>query len=518
MRAAVARLWPRSLFGRLVLAQVVYGVAVAIAFAAIAELTHSRFHLEATQRQALSWAADILARHSPLNDPLPATPQDAARSAYVLREIGKANPGATLYLLSPDGIVVATSLAREAIVRPDVDPAPIRSLLSRREALPILVADPAAPDVMRPFSVAPLGSADAPQGYLLMLLQGLDTSASFVAHASFLLSDSLALAAGVTVPALATALILLSMILRPVRRMSATLATLAREHLTPGNGLAPADSAANASELEQLNRQVEAMAQRIRELLQRLSDDDRALREMFASLSHDLRTPLMVIEDCLESVTRQRGQLSAEQVRETVASAAAQSHSLARLVESVFELATLQRPEYRINPEPFVAAELVHDVAAKFAARASAHGVRLEVGGATSSSRVHADPMLIERVLDNLIDNAIRHAGATRISIELAETPFAVDILVRDDGVGLPPALQAALASGGSISGSASRSPRRGGLGLNIVRRILELHGSRLVAEAPPSTHGAAWVFSLTRLLPGTRRDEELESGKKRRG
>ncbi len=496
------QLWPRSLFGRLVVAQVAYGIVVAVAFAVIAEMTHSRFHLRATQEQARNWAMELLKQYPILGD------NSAPRHVreQTLGTIGKSNPGASLYLLDPRGVVLGSSIASKN-AGAHIDVLVIETLLNDSQALPIQISDPRDPAVERIFSAAVIGGDDeAPQGYLVMLLSGLDSNLFLGARADMLLSESLLLTAGVTVPALATALILLFMIVRPVRRVVTTLSALEQEHLTPAEALSTPESP-RTSELERLNRQVDALAARLKTLIDRLRQDDRSMRQLFADLSHDLRTPLTLIEGHLETLLTGPTTRSPGVVHRRVNLAITQTRSLARMVDTVFELALLQRPEYRLSMEVFLPGDLLDQVAIKHGIQSHAHGIAIHAIHHSGAVRVLADRHLIERVLDNLVDNALRHAReATRVEIEARALGQQVEFVVRDDGVStLPASARAKLATDTAQMPSAPDSrAQRSGLGLNIVRRILELHGSQLSVTTGTGP-GTAFAFRLGRHDGGAR-------------
>lgn len=470
---------PRSLFGRLVLTQIAFGLVVAVAFLVVIEATHTRYHLEASQRQGLEWAGEILAQNPALREAV--TTADA-RLPDLLAQLATANPSANFYLVDRGGRVLAASLPPAQLKATTVDPAPVRALLQNHHGLPVLLRDPAQPDDLRIFSAAAIGSADDPAAYFLMVRRAPATAATYLAaHASFPLSDALALVTGVTVPALTAAVILLFLVLRPIRAIRRTIESVEREQLAESPGRAPR-SLEDVSELEQLSRHFDEMAGRVIELLRRLRDDDRKMREMFANVSHDLRTPLAVIQGCLETLVLKENSLSPGQARQLVAAATAQTRSLTHLVETIFELSKLQSPGYRLHREVFSITELIHEVAAKFSARAERRGIALRVIGEDRHIRIHADVLLIERVLDNLIDNVIKHAqDATKIYLIMRDLPDRAEIAVSDDGKGLPPEVQEHLSRDGSLSPRYAGATEQGlGLGLSIVRRILELHGSRL--------------------------------------
>ncbi|MFZ5510076.1 MAG: sensor histidine kinase [Pseudomonadota bacterium] len=469
---------PRSLFGRLVLTQIAFGLVVAVAFLVVIEATHTRFHLEASQRQGLDWARAILAQNPALREAVTAAD---ARLPELLAQLARANPSANFYLVGRDGWVLAASLPPTQLKATTVDLAPVRALLQNHHGLPVLLRDPAQPDDLRIFSAAAVGSADHPDAYFLMVRRAPATAATYLAaHASFPLSDALALVTGVTVPALTAAVILLFLVLRPIRAIRRTIESVEREQLAQSPGPA-SGSREDVSELEQLSRHFDEMAGRVIELLRRLRDDDRKMREMFANVSHDLRTPLAVIQGCLETLLLKENSLSS-QARQLVTAATAQTRSLTHLVETIFELSKLQSPGYRLHREVFSITELIHEVAAKFSARAERRGIALRVIGEDRHIYIHADVLLIERVLDNLIDNAIKHGqDATKIYLIMRDMPDRVEIAVSDDGKGLPPEVQEHLSRDGSLSPRYAGATEQGlGLGLSIVRRILELHGSRL--------------------------------------
>lgn len=494
------RVVPRSLFGRLILIQIVYGVLIVVASAWLAEYTHTRFHYGAMQTQAREWAAHVLLRNPELRTVTgdSAGGGDAANS---LARLGQNFPGATFYVVDEEGRILSASVTQDRLRESTLDMAPVRAWLAGTSALPLMVADPLQPDQRRVFSAAVVREA-APTLYLLMVLEGPDVDGLLMVHADFILSDSMKLAAAVTVPALATTIGLLFMILRPIRRIRRTLAGMARTELESDIRVIESASPERRSELDQVSRDVDAMARKISDLLRRLKDDDRSLRDLYAALSHDLRTPLMVVKYNLDAFGPTGSSLPPADAEVILRSTSAQVRSLERMLEEQFELANLQRSDYCIQAEPFPVNELVREVVAKFAVRAAEHGVTVTFEPDLSSAEeiVEADVMLIERVLDNLIGNAIRHAkGASAVVVETRVAADWVEVFVADDGCGLPAHVAERL-DGRSNAGShgAGAGNPGSGLGLRVVARILELHRGVLVA-ARGSSGGTRIGFRLRR-------------------
>lgn len=208
---------------------------------------------------------------------------------------------------------------------------------------------------------------------------------------------------------------------------------------------------------------------------------DALRRQLVTHVSHDLRTPLTALKGYLDYLVTRPA--TAPDVRQAyLASALRQSDRLERLIAQLFDLATLES-DVQLRCEEFSVCELAQDVAQGLALEAAKRSVTV-VLESTDDVRVRADIALIERVLQNLLDNAIRHTSngaVVRISSR-ANAAGMVVFRIADDGPGMP-----------DDEGRASR-PR--GLGLAIVRRIVTLHGGELRLD-PTSPRGATWEFAL---------------------
>jgi two-component system OmpR family sensor kinase len=493
---------PRSLFGYLVLAQIAYGGILAAGFLVVLEFTHTRYHLETTQRQSLGLAGEILSRYR--REFAPAGPgSDPAPLREFLRHLGYAGPATDFHMVDGQGNILASSLPAPRLRRASVSIGAVESLVLNPQRLPVTIDDPSEPGVSRIFSAARIGSEAEPAGYLLLVLRGQDTGTFRSHRGSYVFPESIVLIAGVSVLAFGTAVFLLVLILRPIRRLSRTMEMFRRE-----SGIAWPDEDGTGpdpkeSELERLSRHFNEMARQIVELLHRLKDDDRKMREMFANISHDLRTPLTVIQGSLETLQIKDGSLPTGDRSRLMGVAVAQTLSLGRLIEAVFELSKLQSPDYQLHCEPFSVAEVVQDVAMKFSVKARERGMSIGIVGGERHIHIMADVLLIERVFDNLIDNALRHAeGADGITIRLAERAEDVEIMVCDNGSGIPAAVRSRILkeSSGKPPSYPGTTEQGAGLGLSIVRRILELHGSSFELVTTESG-GAAFRFALSKAV-----------------
>lgn len=238
---------------------------------------------------------------------------------------------------------------------------------------------------------------------------------------------------------------------------------------------------------ETFNRAVQIAAE-----IGELKEKDRVRRELVANVSHDLRSPLTSLHGYLETMQRQADSLPQEERERFLGVAVRQSEKLGRLAQELFELARLECGEAGFQPEGFCLAELLYDVAQKYELAARGRDVNLGVRAAPELPWVLGDIGLIERVLANLVDNALRHTGAGgEVWIGAEALGKRVEVSVTDNGAGIAPEYLPRLFEWDSpLSRRMGRGS--GGLGLILVGRIVRLHGGDIRVE---SVVGRGTVF-----------------------
>ena len=167
--------------------------------------------------------------------------------------------------------------------------------------------------------------------------------------------------------------------------------------------------------------------------------------------------------------------------RTYLATALRHAGQLNDLVQALFELARLDSRETRPHPEPFSLTELVQDVVQKFRLEAEQKGVRLSASFTNRALFAEADIGMIERVLDNLIENALRHTPhGGSVNVVLTSETDGVSVKVVDDGAGIPESDLPYVFERFYRIDNEQRPDTGSGLGLAIASRIVELHGARL--------------------------------------
>lgn len=404
------------------------------------------------------------------------------------------NPSVEVYLLDSRGRVAGHAAPEGAIRRQQVDLQPVRRLLAGG-MLPILGDDPRSTDGRKVFSAAPLHLSGGMDGFIYVVLLG-EAHDRVAAQGSTgaVLRTALWSIALVALSCLLAGLAAFSWITRPLRRLTRRVQDFDMNGAPVEAAELPPKPAPDADEIARLAAAFQLMSIRLGEQWRTLSRQDQQRRELIANVSHDLRTPLSSLHGYLETLQLKDATLDAAERRRYLGIALDQSRRVGALAQSLFELARLEYGFVEPELEAFSLSDLVQDVFAKFELAAEARQVALAADIAPCLPQVWADLGLVERVLSNLLDNALRHVppgGVVRVA--LAAAGDGVAVTVADTGPGIAPELRGRLFHQPFNGGS---GPRAGGLGLRIVQRILELHGSAVELLDVPG-QGAVLRFVL---------------------
>jgi two-component system sensor histidine kinase/response regulator len=218
------------------------------------------------------------------------------------------------------------------------------------------------------------------------------------------------------------------------------------------------------------------------ELIRRQRDDVMRLQlqreQLIAFLVHDLKNPVHAIKLNGELIVRDPAASS----RSLAAAAAirADSEALLRMIMNLLDIS--KADEGRLVParQPIVLAGLIAEIAAGMSARARTNEV--EIVADSAPQLLHGDPDLVRRVLENLVDNAIRHAPAeSRVRITSVDHGTTVELRVADGGPGVPPALRERVFDRFVQGDAPSRGSR--GLGLAFCKLAVEAHGGAIWIE-----------------------------------
>ena len=216
---------------------------------------------------------------------------------------------------------------------------------------------------------------------------------------------------------------------------------------------------------------------------------------LLASISHDLRTPLAIIAGACSSLAKAGDDLGPDERRALAHSVYEQSRKMSEIVANVLNLIRLESGETVIRPEWASLEEIAGSALNRLREALATHKVSVKL--TDTPALIRADPVLLEQLLFNLLDNAIKYTPAdSRISIVSRRSRDAIELLVADDGPGFPPGVDPASLFEKFQRGRTEGAHGGAGLGLTICRAITVAHGGEIRAERIPAG-GALFVVTL---------------------
>ena len=225
--------------------------------------------------------------------------------------------------------------------------------------------------------------------------------------------------------------------------------------------------------------------------------------ELIGLVSHEIRTPLTVIMGGLNTLLSEETRLSPEEKRQLLQDAALETNSLSYLLGDLIELSRAQANRLSLNLEPVAIRSVIKGVVGKLEQQTSAH--RFVIDLPPRLPMVQADPIRIERILHNLLENAVKYSprgGEIRVLAKRDGNHLVIG--VRDQGVGISQADQTKLfIPFERLENRGLEEVKGAGLGLMVCRRLVEAHGGRIWVESQPS-RGSTFFFTLPFSKAGT--------------
>ena len=215
-------------------------------------------------------------------------------------------------------------------------------------------------------------------------------------------------------------------------------------------------------------------------------------RDFVSIVSHELRTPLTAIKGFAKTLLQRDATLAAESRREYLTTVNEQADRLARLVEDLLQVSRIDAKRLRIEREDVDLPLMVKDLAGQFAEKWSGRDVLVDGGG-----RAFADRRKVEEILINLIDNAIKYSSPPEpVIVRVRTEDDHVECTVEDRGLGIAPDdMKNLFQRFQRVSSPATRDIGGTGLGLYIVKGLVEAHGGHVWVE---SVAGVGSTFGFT--------------------
>jgi len=411
----------RSLFARLLLGITLLLLILGATVLWVAHKSQKLYHLELNQ-QLHSPVAMYIAQNGELVTDNRINPNRITALADHLMML---NPGVEVYAVDVSGKVIASANPNAAMVRTSIDMKPIHQYLSNQRKFPLLADNPldaASKTIFSAFPVYPPNTVDdresensVPVGYVYVVLasQGdLSFQEALYAHASsHSLAKTLTAILVLTTIAAGVLFFLLTTRLRKLRRDVAHQMKVADLPVP----LTPVVPPGDHDELDELAYAYKHMTRALEIKNRQLQHADSSRRELFASVSHDLRTPLTTLQSYIETLLTHGNRFDATERDRYLHTAFNHTRRLNSLVTDLFELTRLDNGDMQPRWETFSVLELAHDIVQDYKPGCDQKAVELQINNnAPHPNRllVRADIAMTTRVFTNLMSNALRFTKA----------------------------------------------------------------------------------------------------------
>ncbi|MFV1957223.1 MAG: sensor histidine kinase [bacterium] len=484
----------KSLYGKLSVVLLSLFLLMGLLFISLTLVSNRMYFLEASQKLNRSVAKRLVSNRMLIEGGK--INQQALQQIY--SDLMDINPAMKVYLLDPNGHILSASVSREKIKRDHVSMEPVFAFLSGRSHYPILGDNPVDPGAKQIFSACPIPITGSPEAYLYIVLGGTDDEpiAGMLGRSRIVRMSIYVAVAGLVLVSF-FGLYLFNSLTRRLREVTNSVKSFREDGLVRPLELKHDLESEGGDEIDRLSSVFGRMAERINDQMAELKNADSLWKELITNVSHDLRTPLTSLQGYLETLLLKED-LTEDQRSEYLHIALKHSDRLRKLISDLFELSRLDAREVQISPEEFSLCELTQDILQKFSLSAQEKGILLIPDFGRELPFVSADIGLVERALENLIQNAIQYTptgGSVTVSIE--PTADRLVIKVVDTGRGIDEENLPAIFDRYYRIDDGERDTTAGaGLGLAITKRIVELHGESLEVTSTVGV-GTEFFFGL---------------------
>ena len=412
--------------------------------------------------------------------------KDYMHSAMVM------NPHAEIYLLDPEGKIITHAAPKGKVKLKEVSLQSIQKFIDSNGKTFIKGDDPRHSKSQKVFSVAPIIEDNKLTGYLYIILQSEeDVAVTSGLFGSYFLKLGANLFFLTLIGALVFGLLAIWFLTKKLRN---TIQTVQR--FKEGDYKARI-SDKDRSDFPVLADTYNEMANTIVANINELKSVENLRRELIANVSHDLRTPLAIVQGYVETLLIKEDTITKEERKKYLEISLSSLGKLAKLISQLFEYSKLEAKQIEPHKEPFFISELAQDVAAKYQILAKKKGITIHIEKNENLPLVFADVGLVERVIQNLMDNALNYTPkGGEVAIELGIVSNHVVIKIKDSGPGIPEDEQSYIFERYRRADRTGKKNKGAGLGLAIVKKILELHNTSIEVKSKLN-EGTAFTFQL---------------------
>jgi signal transduction histidine kinase len=451
---------------------------VGFSYVLITATTAQRYFQETTQRLNVDVANYLIKEVNPFQD----GKVNEEALGVIMHSMMAVNPGIEVYLLDPAGDIISFVVLDQKVKLKRVELEPIQQFIAEKGENFVLGDDPRNPGDQSVFSATEVYQESKLLGYVYITLasEKFETISKSLLG-SFWMKLTFNSILITLVVALLIGLVLIGWLTRHLRKIIQTV-----EQFKDGDFNARVPESNSDSELAVLGNTFNHMADTILNNIEELKKVDGLRRELIANVSHDLRNPLAIINGYEET----------EKYLRIISNS---TDRLTKLVADLFDLSKLESGQMNLKLERIKVQELLFDSVLKYELLAQTKGIQIKSQICQNLPIVKADLSLIDRVIQNLLDNAVKYTPQEgNILIDACEAHHGgVCIKIRNSGKGIPQAELKSLFDRYYMIDKDQQGVQGSGLGLAIVKHILEIHGSEIKINSDSMSY-TEFEFDLT--------------------
>jgi len=448
-------------------------ILLGIGYMSITAYTAQNYMHEVNQKLQRNVAAHIVQEVQP---EIKGGEIDTSAIQKIMQAMMIVNPSIEVYLLDTLGNIVTYVAPYKKVVREKVDLTEVHQFLSDSEGPTIMGDDPRNFECKKIFSAAPILENEKLSGYVYTILASEEQQSAWAAlRNSYMLKLGLNASLVALLGALAIGLLAIWLLTKNLRKIIATV-----RRFKDGDYQARIPDP-EKGDLNVLSLTFNEMANQINSNIDKIQSVEK-LRRM---------------QGYIETMIMKENDLSHNDRKRYLNIVLKSSEKLSKLISQLFEYSKLEAKEITPKKEPFLIAELAQDVVVKYAVLAKEKDIHLTLDAPEKVPLVYADVALVERVIQNLVDNALKFTpSGGKVSIQLAPKDKEVVVSISDTGPGIPQKDQEFIFERFHQADKIKEKSSGAGLGLAIAKKILDIHNSTIKVISRPN-EGASFIFDL---------------------
>ena len=462
-------------------------IILGLAYIVISSSISRKYYSEVNQQLYGDIASHLASSTQPLKNGKP----DTVVTHDIIHSIMVINPSVEVYLLDTTGHIIDFVVPDKSVKTHQVSLISVKEFIAWKGKKYIAGDNPKQPNEASIFSAAPVYESGRLTGYVYAVLASEKQKEILEkSSANLLYSLGTTIFFATLLIAFIVGIITFFLITDSIRKISGVV-----RRFKEGDYSARIEGNIKGN-LGLLTVTFNEMADVIVGNIQKITHANNLRQEMIANVSHDLRTPLAILQGYVETLIIKENSISFTEKHRYLEIITDSSRKLSNLVEQLFQYSKLEANQVHAEKEQFLINDLVSDILMQYKLLAESKNISLVLESPENLPPVFADIALTDRVLQNLLDNALKFTpDGGKITVNLKNRPSGVEVYISDTGIGIEKADQAyiferynQLDTGGTKKGM--------GLGLAIVKKILDLHHVNINVNSIPG-QGTTFWFEL---------------------